>query len=61
MDEELLLRNASLAAANRILRDQIKGWLLLSDAERRTLTESGKKLSKQALQEVATSVQPDTP
>ncbi len=60
MDEELLLRNEYLAAENRILRDQITGRVQLSDAERRTLAEIGKKLSKQALEEVASIVKPDT-
>lgn len=35
VDEELLLRNEYLATENRILRAQIKGRLLLSDAEKR--------------------------
>jgi hypothetical protein len=35
VDQELLLRNEYLAAENRILRAQIKGRLLLSDAEKR--------------------------
>ena len=34
VDQELLLRNEYLAAENRILRTQIKGRLLLSDAEK---------------------------
>ena len=33
VDQELLLRNEYLAAENRILRSQIKGRMLLSDAE----------------------------
>ena len=37
VDQELLLRNEYLAAENRILRAQIKGRLLLSDAEKATL------------------------
>ena len=36
VDQELLLRNEYLAVENRILRAQIKGRLLLSDAERVT-------------------------
>jgi len=36
VDQELLLRNEYLAAENRILRAQIKGRLLLSDAEKAT-------------------------
>jgi putative transposase len=37
VDQELLLRNEYLAAENRILRNQIKGRLLLSDAEKATV------------------------
>src|SRR5262252_9868333 len=60
VDEELLLRNEYLTAENRILRDQIKGRVQLTNAERQTLAELGKKLGKQALEEVATIVKPDT-
>lgn len=60
VEEELLHRNEYLAAENRILRDQIKGRLQLSDTERRSLAEIGKKLSKQALEEVVSIVKPDT-
>jgi transposase InsO family protein len=60
VDEELLLRNEYLVAENRILRDQIKGRLQLSDADRQTLAEIGKKLGKKALEEVANIVKPDT-
>jgi putative transposase len=60
VDEELLLRNEYLVAENRILRDQIKGRIQLSDAARQTLAEIGKKLGKHALEEVATIVKPDT-
>jgi transposase len=61
VDEELRLRNAYLAAENRILRNQIKTRrLLLTDAERKTLAEMGHKLGRQALQEIATIAQPDT-
>ena len=60
VDEELLLRNEYLAAENRILRDQIKGRVQLSDAERQTLAEIGKKLGKEGLEDVAQIVKPDT-
>jgi putative transposase len=60
VDEELLLRNEYLAAEHRILRDQITGRLQLSDAERRTLAEIGKKLGKKALEDVAHIVKHDT-
>jgi len=60
VDQELLLRNEYLATENRILRNQIKGRVRLSDGERKTLAEIGQKLGKQALQEVAKIVKPDT-
>ena len=60
VDEELLLRNEYLVAENRILRNQIKGRLRLTDGERRTLAEIGKRLGKQALEVVANIVKPET-
>jgi putative transposase len=60
VDEELLLRNEYLAAENRILRNQITGRLRLSDGERKILAEIGRKLGKQALEEIATVVKPET-
>ena len=39
VDEEILLRNEYLAAEDRILRAQVQGRLLLSDAEKATLAE----------------------
>src|SRR3989442_682900 len=60
VDQELLVRNEYLVTENRILRNQIKGRLRLSDGERKALAEIGQKLGKQALQEVANIVTPDT-
>ena len=60
VDQELLLRNEYLATENRMLRNQIKGRVRLSDGERKTLAEIGYKLGKQALEEVAKIVKPDT-
>jgi hypothetical protein len=60
IDEELLLRNEYLVAENRILRTQIEDRVQLTDAKRQTLAEIGKKLGKQALEEIATIVKPDT-
>jgi putative transposase len=60
VDQELLLRNEYLVTENRLLRAQIKGRIHLSDGERKTLATIGKRLSKQALEEVATLVKPDT-
>jgi putative transposase len=60
VDQELLVRNAYLVGENRILRQQITGRVRLSDGERKTLAELGKRLGKKALQEVASIVTPDT-
>jgi len=60
VDQELLLRNDYLLAENRILKTQIKGRLLLSDAERATLAEIGHRLGRKALEGVAAAAKPDT-
>ena len=60
VDQELLLRNEYLATENRILRAQIKGRLLLSDREKRTLADIGYRLGRKALEGVATAAKPDT-
>jgi transposase InsO family protein len=60
VDQELLLRNEYLVTENRILRNQIRGRVHLSNGERTTLVEIGQKLGKQALEQVATIVKPDT-
>ena len=60
VDQELLLRNEYLVTENRILRNQLKGRLHLTDGERKLLATIGQKLGKQALEEVAKIVKPDT-
>jgi putative transposase len=60
VDQELLLRNEYLITENRILRQQIRGHVRLSDGERKVLATMGKKLGKKALEEVAAIVKPDT-
>ena len=60
VDQELLLRNEYLVTENRILRHQINGRVRLSDGERKALAEIGQKLGKQALEEVAKIVKPET-
>jgi hypothetical protein len=61
VDEELRLRNAYLAAENRILRHQITARRVrLTDAERKTLAEMGQKLGRRALEEIATVAKPET-
>src|SRR5260370_27684997 len=60
VEQELLLRNEYLAAENRILRAQIKGRLLLSDAEKATLAEIAQRLGREALEALAAVAKPDT-
>ena len=60
VDQEVLARNEYLATENRILKDQLKGRLMLSDAERATLGEIGHRLGRKVLAEVATVARPDT-
>jgi len=60
VDQELLLRNEYLLTENRILRNQLKCRLRLTDGERKTLSEIGKRLGKKALDEIANIVKPET-
>ena len=60
VDEQLLRRNEYIVAENRILRARLPGRVPLSDGERRTLAEIGKRLGRQALAEVASLVRPET-
>jgi len=60
VDEELRLRNAYLAAENRVLRHPIHGRLSLTDAERTTLAVLGQQLGKKALEDMATVAKPET-
>jgi putative transposase len=55
-----LVRNEYLVAENRILRNQIRGRVRLTDGERTTLAELGKRLTKKALAEVVSVVKPET-
>jgi hypothetical protein len=56
----LLLQNEYLAAENRILRAHLPSRLRLSDPERSTLAEIGKRLGRKALKDVACVAKPDT-
>ena len=60
INQELLLRNEYLPTENRILRAQLTGRVLLSNAERATLAEIGHQLGRKALEEVANTAKPDT-
>src|SRR5215467_2124620 len=60
INQELLLQNEYLAAENRILRAHLPARLRLSDPERCTLAEIGKRLGRKALAKVACVAKPGT-
>ena len=60
VNQELLLRNEYLAAANRILRVRLSSKLRLSDPERSTLAEIAKRVGRKALKDIAQVAKPDT-
>ena len=60
VNQELLLQNEYLAAENRILRSHLPVRFRLTDPERSTLAEIGKRLGRKALKRVARVAKPDT-
>jgi hypothetical protein len=60
VNQQLLLQNEYLAAENRILRAHLPTRLRLTDPQRSTLAEIGKRLGRRALQQVACAAKPDT-
>ena len=60
VNQKLLLQNEYLAAENRILRAHLPARMRLSDPDRSTLAEIGKRLGRAALQQVACVAKPDT-
>src|SRR6266487_6508273 len=60
VNQKLLLQNEYLVAENRILRAHLPARMRLSDPERSTLAEIGKRLGRTALQQVACVAKPDT-
>ena len=60
VNQELLLQNEYLAAENQILRAHLPSRLRLTDPERSTLAEIGKRLGRKALKQVARVAKPDT-
>jgi hypothetical protein len=53
VNQQLLQQNEYLAAENRILRSHLPARLWLSDPERSTLAEIGKRLGRRGLEQVA--------
>jgi hypothetical protein len=60
VNQELLLQNEYPAAENRILKTRLQPGWRLSDGERATLAEIGKRLGRKGLQPVARIAKPDT-
>ena len=60
VNQRLLLQCEYLIAENRILRSHVAGRLRLSDPERSTLAEIGKRLGRKCLAEVACLAKPET-
>ena len=60
VNQQLLRQNEYLAAENRILRSHLPAHLRLSDPERSTLAEIGRRLGRKGLEKVASVAQPDT-
>ena len=60
VNQRLLLQCEYLAAENRILRSHLPARLRLSDPERSTLAEIGKRIGRKYLVEVACVAKPDT-
>jgi putative transposase len=52
VNQQILLQNEYLAAENRILRAHLPARLRLTNPQRSTLAEIGKRLGRQALQQV---------
>src|SRR5215831_9970001 len=60
VNQRLLLQCEYLVAENRILRAHVSGKVRLSDSERRTLAEIGKRLGRKLLSDVACVAKPET-
>ena len=60
VNQRLLLQCEDLSAENRILRSHVAGRLRLSDAERASLAEIGKRLGRKWLAELACVAKPET-
>ena len=60
VNQELLLQLEYLAAESRILRAHLPTRLLLTNDQRSTLAEVGKRLGRKGLENVATAARPET-
>src|SRR3954454_13199871 len=60
VNRQLLLQNEYLIAENKILRSHLPARVSLTDSQRATLAEIGKRLGRQGLEPVAGAAKPDT-
>jgi putative transposase len=60
VNQQLLLQNEYLIAENRILRSHLPLRVPLSNAQRATLAEIGKRVGRRALEQVASVAKPET-
>src|SRR5215472_8173779 len=60
VNQQLLLQNEYLVAENRILKARLQPGWRLSDGERATLAEIGRRLGRKGLEPVAQIAKPDT-
>lgn len=60
VNQQLLLQNEYLVAENRILRAHLPIRLRLTDPQRSTLAEIGKRLGRQTLRDVTSLAKPET-
>ena len=59
VNQQLLLQNEYLAAENRLWKARLQPGWRLSDGERATLAEIGKRLGRKGLEQVARLAKPD--
>ena len=60
VNHQLLLQNEYLIAENRILRSHLPARVRLTNPQRATLAEIGKRFGRQALESVALVAKPET-
>ena len=60
MNRQLLLQNEYLIAENRVLRSHLPARLPLTNSQRMTLAEIGKRLGRKGLSQIASIAKPET-
>jgi hypothetical protein len=60
VNQQLLLQNEYLIAENRVLRSHLPARLPLTNSQRMTLAEIGKRLGRKGLSQIASIAKPET-